>query len=400
VDFSLIKELDYTTDMHRDADGVYRISLPVFLAEARVTQSNSRSPSPAPQLPSITATFEITGLDQPDRTDAKKMIRIFIGSDTLRMHSADLLLSRNLMTLYGNDRDKLSVPFVRPEDDTMFKNLATTNVVAKAPKLNAGAAEFISTDRTSKYTTQDIGADSSQTADKETEASVITSPTPNNIIQVEKRAPALPVPEGEPDPEQQPAEEPKQPETPNPGGKESSVANGGNTSRRESSTAILGSWRQAAATNGSERVALSDYQPPGRTRSMKVLKPSKSSAALSSASTSSVRTGPSYEPAPPPRTSGEQRRRSQGAVVPAETGSGGSMSGGSTTGGGAIRNWDGKRSLSSGVSGTSAKAKSAHSDGGGTKVSIPPTPRSAANPLGSASAFTFFKAPTTAGSGG
>lgn len=53
VDFSLIKELDYSTDMRRDADGVYRISLPVFLAEARVTQSNSRSPTPAPQLPSI-----------------------------------------------------------------------------------------------------------------------------------------------------------------------------------------------------------------------------------------------------------------------------------------------------------------------------------------------------------
>jgi hypothetical protein len=398
VDFSLIKELDYSTDMHRDADGIYRISLPVFLAEARVTQSNSRSPSPAPQLPSITATFEITGLDQPDRTDAKKTIRIFIGSDTLRMHSADILLSRNLMTLYGNDRDKLSVPFVRPEDDTMFKNLATTNVIAKAPKLNAGAAEFVSTDRTSKYAPPDVAIDPSQTPDKGTVASGVTSPTQNNVIQVEKRDPALPVPENGADADLQPPEEAKQPETPNPG-KESSAATG-NASRRESNTAILGSWRQAAATNGSERVALSDYQPPGRTRSMKVLKPSKSSAALSSASTSSVRTGPSYEPAPLPKTSGEQRRRSQGAVPPAETGSGGSMSGGSTTGGSVNRNWDGKRSSSGGVSGAPSKAKSVHGDGGGGRVSIPPTPRSATNPLGSASAFSFFKTPTTAGDGG
>ncbi len=51
--------------------------------------------SPAPQLPSITAAFEVTGVDQPERPDAKKTIRIFIGSDALRMHSADLLLSRN-----------------------------------------------------------------------------------------------------------------------------------------------------------------------------------------------------------------------------------------------------------------------------------------------------------------
>lgn len=397
VDFSLIKELDYSTDMRRDADGVYRISLPVFLAEARVTQSNSRSPTPAPQLPSIMATFEVTGLDQPDRTDASGAIRIFIGSDTLRMHSADILLSRNLMTLYGNDRDKLSVPFVRPEDDSMFKNLATTNVTVKAPKLNAGAAEFISTDRTSKYAPQEVGIDPSRVADKGTEASDVASPTQNNVLRVEKRSPALAVPETRPDADLQAPEEPKQTETQNQG-KESSSASGP-TSRRESNTAILGSWRQAAATNGSERVALSDYQPPGRTRSMKVLKPSKSSAALSSASTSSVRTGPSYEQAPLSRTSGEQRRRSQGAVLPAETGSGASTSGGSTTGGNANRNWDSKRSLSGGGSANGGKVKPVQIDGGGGKGSIPPTPRSATNPLGSASAFSFFKAPTTAGGG-
>ncbi len=48
------------------------------------------------------------------------------------------------MTFYGNDRDKLAVPFVRPEDDSLFKTLSTSSMLSEKPRLNATAAEFVS----------------------------------------------------------------------------------------------------------------------------------------------------------------------------------------------------------------------------------------------------------------
>ena len=47
-------------------------------------------------------------------------------SDALRIHNADILLSQNTMTIYGDDLNRLLVPLVRPEDDS-FKNLCTKN---------------------------------------------------------------------------------------------------------------------------------------------------------------------------------------------------------------------------------------------------------------------------------
>jgi hypothetical protein len=393
LEFSLIKELDLANEIHRDGDGVYRIRLPVYLAEARVTQPNSRSPSPAPQLPSITASFEITGMDQPDRADAKKTIRVFIGSDTLRLHSADLLFSRNLMTLYGNDRDKLSVPFVRPENDAMFKHLATTNVVVKAPRLNAGAPEFVSSETTSKAPSQDVDT-ASQTKNMEDESQDMVSPsaTASQASHADKRVLTSSVSENGLDSDRHTAEA-KQPEAPSSG--KGTIAATGETPRKESNTAIWGPWRHGTVADGSDsgqRETVSGYQPASRTRGMKVLKPSKSSAALSSTS-SSTRTGPSYEPVPPPRTSGEQRRKSQ-VGAPAENGNS-SVSGGSNAGGNTLR-WDAKRGLSSSVGtlgggvGGSGKAQSVNNDGGGGKTAAPLTPRSVTNPLGSASAFSFL----------
>ncbi|KAI1396173.1 TMP-TENI-domain-containing protein [Hypoxylon fuscum] len=145
VEFSLIKELDLVDDIHRDLDGVHRIRLPVYLTEATVSQPTSRPMSPAPQMPSLGCTFEVAGMDQPDNTDAnaKKVIRIFIGSETLREHSADVMFSQNRMTLYSSEREKLSVPFVRPEDNGVFKHIRTMAVFPEKPRLNATARPFV-----------------------------------------------------------------------------------------------------------------------------------------------------------------------------------------------------------------------------------------------------------------
>ncbi|KAI0386247.1 TMP-TENI-domain-containing protein [Hypomontagnella monticulosa] len=143
VEFSLIKELDLVDDIHRDLDGVYRIRLPVYLTEATVSQPSSRGMSPAPQMPSLTCAFEVVGMDLPDTVEARKVIRIFIGSESLREHSADILFSQNRMTLYGSEREKLSVPFVRPEDNGVFKHIRTMAIFPEKPKLNATARPFV-----------------------------------------------------------------------------------------------------------------------------------------------------------------------------------------------------------------------------------------------------------------
>jgi hypothetical protein len=389
VDLSLIKELDLAANIRRDVDGAYRISLPVYLAEARVTQSNSRSPSPAPQLPSITASFEVTGADQPERADTKKTIRVFIGSDTLRMHSADLLLSRNLMTLYGDDRDKLSVPFVRPEDDTLFKHLATTNVVAELPKLNAAAPEFVSSEKSSKTPSQNADALVPQSRNTEDGSQALLSPTASQVSQHEK-APAAQTTQTAPETGPGSAKhgaEARLPETP--AGKDIATPSNDGTHRRESNAAIWGPWRHGTSASGNEgnreSGLLSGYQPASRSnRSMKVLKASKSGVGLSS----SARAGSAYEPPPPPRTSGEHRRKSGGSTV-VENGTG--------TGASTLR-WESKRSASGAVgmtgttstggSSSSNKTQAGGSESGGK--SSTPAPRSATNPLGSASAFSFL----------
>jgi ubiquitin carboxyl-terminal hydrolase 4/11/15 len=122
LDQRLVDRLDFN-DRVREDNG-RRIKLPVFLPEAVTRMSSSRVESPAPQLPTITVDFiVVTG--STDEED--KSIQIFIGSDVLRHHNADILFSSNSITLYDDDRCKLSTPLVRPEDESTFKSLYVTS---------------------------------------------------------------------------------------------------------------------------------------------------------------------------------------------------------------------------------------------------------------------------------
>lgn len=120
---SLIKTLGFEEQIITNDDGSRQIELPVYLPEAVPHPASSRSSSPAPQLPSLTVTFHV--IDTPGE-DSNKAIQIFLGSDTLRFHSADILLSSNSMTLLDDDRCKLSIPLVRPEDESTFNTLQIT----------------------------------------------------------------------------------------------------------------------------------------------------------------------------------------------------------------------------------------------------------------------------------
>lgn len=375
LEYSLIKELDLVDDIHRDLDGVHRIRLPVYLTEATVSHSSSRGISPAPQMPSLMATFEVAGMDQPENPEAKKNIRIFIGSETLREHSADVLFSQNRLTLYSNDREKLSIPFVRPEDNGVFKHIRTMVMLPEKPKLNATARPFVlgdpkqqSANVSTNETTQAKDTHSDQDPQ---EVGTLSS---DRLAKTTGSVGASNVSESGGENERQDKDT---------GSSESSVKeqgthpsdNSGESTRRPSAVSgsgIWNPWRQAATTNGNEQkenAPLSGYQPPARSgRPMKVLRPMRSSTS------SSARTGAAYEQAPPPKTSsGETRRKSQGG--PESVGSG------STT----IR-WESKRAVS-----ISAESKSTPTptprEG---RTSTPSTPRTSGNPVGGASAFSWM----------
>jgi len=375
---SLVEELGLLNDVYRDAEGAQRIRLPVYLAEAIVSQSSSRSPNPIPQIPSISTNFEIVkGERFSESSDGKKAIRVFIGSDTLRAQNADLLFSRNQMSLYSNDRDRLAVPFVRPEDDFVYKHLATSHLVPGRPKLNAAAAEFVLGE--TKTAERTVGADAqpgSVPAQDETTRQELVSPTTNG--------PTHPPSDNDEDSETAPRHSTSSEHS----GKDAVLTPDG--TRREAS-AIWGSWRQGGGSAGAggdgsrgENPPLSGYQPAGRPRPMKVLgaKPKPGTPAL-------ARMGAPYEPAPaPPRSSSELRRKSQA----------GSENGAASH---SIR-WESKRSLNSGHSAGGGGGPNRENKPQGLAMhdlrNVTPMPRTA-NPVGGASAFAWMnpaKAKTTA----
>ncbi|KAF2105941.1 hypothetical protein BDV96DRAFT_607854 [Lophiotrema nucula] len=121
LDLRLIEHLGFQDRMTTEEDGSRKVKLPVFLPEAVPLSSSSRSSSPAPQLPSVSVEFTVVDREESDRDP--KAIQIFLGSDMLRAHNADILLSSNQVTLFDDDDSKLQIPLVRPEDERTFKSL-------------------------------------------------------------------------------------------------------------------------------------------------------------------------------------------------------------------------------------------------------------------------------------
>ncbi|KAF4978941.1 hypothetical protein FDECE_18139 [Fusarium decemcellulare] len=373
VDYSLLRELDLQDEIQRDVDGIYRVRLNVYFAEAVVTNHGSRSSSPRGPVPSITVFFEVSGIpEQPLQSLDRKAIRIYLGSDALRAHSADILFSRNTMTLYGDERERLQVPFVRPEDDAVFRNICTSNVIPEKPKLNANAAPFVS---------GDIGQanqDMEPVSQRDDESRSEMSPMASDAV-----------------PSKRPASHGSLSDAGTENDKPSRIANGedaaakdsmatsssSETSRREQPSGIWGSWRHGPGNgaDGTQRDgSLSGYQPAGRGRNMKVLKPQKSGS-------TSARTGASYEPPPSSRGSADGRRKSQASI--------------GENGASPVNRWDMKRVAS--ISGEPRPQPQPQPLAIREARNANTLPRSA-NPVGVASAFSWMtptsKPKTTAGS--
>lgn len=104
-----------------EENGLKKIRLLVYLTEAKTHLPSSRAASPAPQVPKITAKFWVHE-SQPGQD---KSIQIILGSDVLRESCADISFSHDKVTLFDDDRNQVSMPMVRPENDATYKDLAT-----------------------------------------------------------------------------------------------------------------------------------------------------------------------------------------------------------------------------------------------------------------------------------
>lgn len=379
VDYSVLKELDLLNEAHRNINGVLRINVPVYFAEATVSQSHSRSSSPSRQVPYINVDFEVTGGDQVEGSESKKEIRIFLGSDTLRANSADLLLSQNRMSLFGNgnERDRLSVPFVRPEDESTYKYITTVNVVPEKPKLRASAPEFVSSDSRSQTMAAPEPADA-DVPQSEAETSEVQSPfspmTTQSGYQTKSIETSVPSDSGSERLQKERASSP-----PESAGKENHVH--GEEKRQDSVGGIWGSWRSGATTgaDAGRENGLSGYQPAGsRTgRSMKVLKPQKSVSLSTSARIGSG----SFETPAPSRSSGDLRRKSHGASSTLEA------NGSSAAPSVPTVRWENVRRSVSTASPTPTVPSPAVTTPTAEK---PKAPATRSNPVGGASAFSWM----------
>ncbi|KFA68754.1 hypothetical protein S40285_01197 [Stachybotrys chlorohalonatus IBT 40285] len=361
VDFSLIKELDLLDEVNREVDGVWRVRLNVYLAEAVITRPGHRLVSPERSVPSIRVVFEVLGMDLPTSGADRKAMRIFIGSDALRAHSADILFSRNSMALYGSDRDRLRVPFVRPEDDGIFRHVSTVNAVPGRPKLNANAAPFVVYDTNeTNGTSEALGGSPSLRAN---DSDAHTPPSPSSAQAELSKTDTAPNPA---EPSEEASKSTRDVNDFEPNGKEDTTTS--DMSRRDSSAGIWGSWRNGSAggTDGPpSNGPLSGYQPAARGgRSMKILKPQKSGS-------TSARTGASYEPPPPPKSVGDNRDRRK------------SQASASGDGGTSASKWDSRRVASVGVD---IKPQQQIPRDNRSQSSLPRS----ANPVGVASAFSWM----------
>ncbi|KAK8235495.1 hypothetical protein HDK90DRAFT_414527 [Phyllosticta capitalensis] len=129
LDMKLVEKLGYEGQMMRDDEGTRKIKLDLYLPEAVPYPASSRASSPTPQLPSLKVEFTVVESVGAD----SKAIKIFLGSDLLRHHSADILFSSNSLLLFDDERNKLSVPLVRPEDESTFKTLQTSTQEQRTP---------------------------------------------------------------------------------------------------------------------------------------------------------------------------------------------------------------------------------------------------------------------------
>lgn len=285
----MVDQLGLNEQVFTKPDGQQAIKTPVYLPEATIQQPSSRSNSPAPQLPTLTVDFTV----QASSAELSGM-QIFLGCDILRARNADIHFSLDRLTLFDDERNKLSVPLVRPESANLFQNLLTINMELSNTEVSPLRAEH------------DQVVNSSGKEERPTKPSLQATTT---------RDPEPPIPTAEHTPVDSPvpstakpsvigqgrktmeetsrSERPSAPKTDVDGKDAESLANGStpDTPTRSDSSSIWGSWRRDSMQGtrpdplSSNTSSSSGYQRAGRGRGMKVLKPARLNTSRSSSTT-------------------------------------------------------------------------------------------------------------------
>lgn len=121
ISYSLVRKLEFVDSIIDDGE-TREIELTMYLTEAKIAvpgPARSGSPGP-PSIPSLRVKFIVDDYAAPDPS-----IQIILGSDVLKSHTADILFSQDKVMIFDEERNHLSIPMCRPEDDASFKNLWT-----------------------------------------------------------------------------------------------------------------------------------------------------------------------------------------------------------------------------------------------------------------------------------
>lgn len=292
VDLGLLCQLGYEKNVTFDHEGQRTIKLPVYLPEARIQQSSSRSNSPANQLPTLSIDFVVR-----DAQDESKALRIFLGCDVLRARNADIQFSLDRMTLFDDERNKVTLPLSRPEDASLYQYLQTSASVDPSgynpvdnhaqPLANASARnEELSEStedkgaRSKPDTSERLATQSSDDAIDTWDAvaaapSVIGEGRKASITRINEEPPTAKL----------------KTETKDLGHFNSGTTP--DTPTKPDTGNIWGSWRRDKGQSGNPEGILgastsSNYQRAGRGRGMKVLKPARLSTSRSVSSPQTV----------------------------------------------------------------------------------------------------------------
>lgn len=266
-----------------EEDGAQTIKLPFYLPEASVYQSSSRSASPAPQVPALTVRFLVREIDVCD----DKTIQIFLGSDVLRAHNADILFSQDKILIVDDERNRISVPLVRPEDHTAFKALATgPQQGASLPYRERDSTKDTNQTTSSEERTTETPPRRASPTPRRFPKSTLTVRTSNDSFEGHNKTRSAHFPG---DSNDNNASEQAQPKSAQTSERSSSKGDG---------AATWGSWRRDSnqSTSTSTTTNKTDASPylaaasqsSGRPRNMKILKPSRQPSGSMTAPQSAV----------------------------------------------------------------------------------------------------------------
>ena len=289
LDSSLASRLGLQSQITTDRDGQQKVRLLVYLPEATIQQSSSRSSSPTPQLPTLTMDFTI----QTMHSDPNGL-QIVLGSDILRARSADVLFSQDRLTLFDDDRNRLAVPLVRPEKTAVYQSLLTTNTAVNSSGRPPGEAEGdqpqdadIKSERQSSQAAATIQGSVPEEANSQSAASAKFSQSApsfqqTSVIGGERKSAVTEGSNGRSSPAQKSNDLTDQ--------KNIADSTTPDTPTRTETGSIWGSWRRGSSQNAgldtasSQSSTSSGYQRAGRGRGMKILKPVRSTTSSRSTS--------------------------------------------------------------------------------------------------------------------